>query len=153
MNHTAVKFAVSIAIGLLLLIVGVYIIGISAALATPSWLQSFAHAHPTVFFWVIGVVYVSLPLAILAILFGAVLGRVIRSRAVVFALLCAMPWLVGVVWSVVANSSVLTGSQWIVSLPDSLAVVAGVVLGMRLFGFPSRPDQAFRSDAVKATTV
>jgi hypothetical protein len=64
-----------------------------------------------------------------------------------------MPWLVGVVWSVVANSSVLTGSQWIVSLPDSLAVVAGVVLGMRLFGFPSRPDQAFRSDAVKATTV
>ncbi len=145
------KYFASIAFGALFLVVAVKLIGVDAALATPSWSQPFAHAYPKLFLFLVQVIYIALPVAALAIAFGATLSRVVRSRALSISLLCAVPWVAQTVWFEITGPSVVFTGLWFIALPVLVAVVAGLVLGVMFFGSPSDPNHRFQSDAFKAT--
>jgi len=135
MKNHAINLAVTVAIGILFSFVAVYVVGFSAAIRVPSWSQAFAQTHRTTFFWIIEIVYVALPLTVLATASGALLGRAIRMRSLGLALLCAVPWLAQVAWSEIAVSDSHISSVALLALPDSFAVVAGFVVGMLVFGY------------------
>jgi hypothetical protein len=147
------KYFVSIAFGTLFLIVAVKLIGVDAALATPSWSQPFAHAYPKLFLFLVQVIYIALPVAALAIAFGTILSRVVRSRALSIGLLCSTPWIAQTIWLEITGPSTVFSSMWFIALPILIAVIAGLVLGVKLFGSPSNPDQGFQNDALKVTSA
>jgi len=134
----------------LFLVVAVQLVGFGAGLAVPTWSQPFAHAYPKLFLFLTQLAYVALSVAALAVTFGAVLGRVIRSRALSVGLLCAAPWLLQVSWSEFTGPSMLFSSQWFVALPILVAVVSGLVLGVLFFGGTSDSNNRFQDDAFKA---
>jgi hypothetical protein len=145
------KYFVSIAFGTLFLVVAVQLIGVAAALATPTWSQPFAHAHPKLFLFLIQLIYVALPVGALAIAFGAFLSRVVRSRAFSLGLLCCIPWFAQSAWFEITGPSTIFSSLWFIGLPVAVAVIAGLVSGVMFFGHPSDPSHRFQNDVFKAT--
>jgi hypothetical protein len=105
------------------------------------------------FLFLTQLVYVAVPVAALAIAFGAALGRVIRSRAIGVGLLCAVPWLLQVSWSEITGPRALFSSLWFVAVPVLVAVIAGLVSGVLFFGATSSPNHRFQNDGFKATRV
>lgn len=145
------KHAVTFIIGILFSVVAIQIVGFGAAITVPNWLSSLTDGDAAMTLLCLHLIYIALPLFLVAAVFGASASRALKTRSTAMLTVLSLPYLSTVLYGEIAGPSTIFGPLWFLSAIVFLSAVGGLVLGGWHFGVSSGSGNNFPSTRDKSS--
>lgn len=126
MKPLIMKRILPFGIGVLFLSLAVPIIGYASAITAPAWLQLLA-GFPRAFLLTHRFIFIALPVMVLGVVMGSLLGRILQSRSAFPGVIASLPYLRGGVLQSVSAVSAVFSFGWVLECPTLGSALAGLI--------------------------